>query len=1556
MNTTHISILTVGVAITQLSSAQAADHLVFEANGDSKANGKHIVLMAGDEEYRSEESMPMMAQILASQGFKCTVLFSMDKDNQFVDPLNQKSLSNSVALDSADAIIMAIRFRNYPENDMAKFVAAFERGTPIVALRTSTHAFQIPQDSKYHKYHWGASPKTGWQGGFGRQVLGETWVNHHGAHNKQGTLTIVEEANKKHPVLNGVEPIFGKTDVYGANPIQPSTILLRGAVTESLKRDSKPIAGKKNQPMMPVAWVREFKHDNGKVNKILTTTMGSSDDLSDENLRRLVINGVYWGLDLYVPAKADATLKSTFEPTYYSYGGFKKKQRVSDFVNVRPTPKKQVKVPDLKSIKGKPGNVRYVRVELPGVNKTLTLAEVEVISENQNVALKGKATQSTTAWGGLANKAIDGNPSGLWEDGSQSHTADAKVNPWWELDLGASYDVSKVRVWNRVGGFKERLSGVKVVLLDSNRKQLFATKPLAAPNDSLSINLKKNGKVTYPKGQGAKPAVPVVIKKIDGPKLPAVVKGKAPKALQIGKNSRIGFVGGGLGSRMNLFNEFETELQRRYPKNDLYIRNFCHEGDTPAFRPHPSRRSPWVLDSLADKGRSLMKKEYQSGGGNGHYETPDQWLTRHGIDTVIGFFGYSESFDGATKEDLDRYKNELRAFITHSLKAKYTNNGTQLAIVSPAAFENLSQKLDLPSGEEINQRLQAYTKAMQEVCAEEGILFVDVFSITKGFYKKSSGALTSNGHNLTAKGYKALSPVLADSLFGKAKAKSNYAKVKSAVSAKNKLWVNDYKVPNGVHVHGRRYKPYGNDNYPGEIKKTREMTKIRDRAIWAANKGIAFNPVAEDAKTHKLKEIKTNSNRPVEYKTGKEVADMLEMAPGFKVELFADEKMFPELQNPSQMAFDNQGRLWVGCMGSYPHWKIGDSLPNDKIIILEDTNNDGKADKLTNFVENIHIPMGFEITEHGVFVSLGKNLVLFKDTNGDGKADKREIVLSGFDDHDTHHAISSFCADPSGAIYMGEGTFSHSNVETPYGPVRGTNGGFYRYNPTKMRLERTTQLGIPNPWGIAFNEWGQNFFLHTSGPAFSWMQQAAVKPRYNVNLGAPNLLSAHNVRPTSGVEFVSSRHFPEEQQGDLILCNNIGFLGAKQHKMEDDPSTGFFKTSFRQNLFVSPKEYQYFRPVDLEFAPDGSLYFIDWSNVLVGHMQHNARDPKRDHVHGRVYRVTYPSRPLVKPAKIAGAPISTLLENLKLPEYRSRYRTRRELRGRNANEVASTLRKWVAKLDKNDAKYQHHQLEALWVSWGINKIDQDILEAVLKSDDYRARTAAVRAVRYNADKLDLTSEYLLTAAEDKHPQVRHEAVIAASWLGRDIGLPIVEAAKKQPISSWSKQAFQHAEANLKGEKAKEEKKVIPLPKHIAASKDKELKDLYEFGHKVYHHGESCVICHQPNGQGVPNAFPPLDGSKWVTSEKDLLGKIVLHGIQGPMEVKGKSYNGLMQGFLHRFETKQEAAAVMTFVRNTWGNKTGDKVTAKEVEAMMQNTKGQTEAYQASDLLKNHKLK
>lgn len=1369
MKSSITSLTLLSVTAMHLQAAQPNDHLIFEA-GQGSGQGKHIVLLAGDEEYRSEEAMPMMAQVLANQGFKCTVLFSMGADGN-VDPMNQKSLSHSESLDSADAIVMSLRFRNWDDTAMERFDNALERGTPIVALRTSTHAFKFNKKSKWAKYSFNAKPDTGWAKGFGRQVLGETWVNHHGKHKVEGTRSTIEEANKSNPILNSVGTIFGTTDVYGATPLEPSTILLRGEVTQTLDPKSPAVEGKKNNPMQPIAWTREYKNASGKTNRILTTTMGAATDLSDENLRRLVANGVYWGLNLKVPAKADVTIPGEYKPTKYSTKAHKKGLKPAEFM-VTP-----------------------------------------------------KTTQTSTT------------------------------------------------------------------------------------------TIQKTAKKT-----NAKPA---------------------PQHLKINNDERIVLVGSGLGSRMNHFGHFETELQLRFPTNKLVIRNICDEGNTPGFRPHPGRKSPWAFPGANKFQTELARRS----GSTGHFETPDQWLTRLKADTIIAFFGFNSSFAG--EQGLANYKAELDAFIKHTLAQNYNGSkAPQLAIVSPTAIQDLSKIIGTPNGKITNANLTLYTDAMREVSASNGVMFIDVFSPSQAIFSKSQELLTVDGALLKDKGYSWLAQRLSDSIYGKQKVSSTHKKlVHAAVTEKNWCWLNNYKVPNGVHVYGRRYNPFGPKNYPDELIKTREMTTLRDQAIWRALEGKTSDLAAADAKTHPLPEVKTNykpsgKNGNPDYKSGQVSQTKLKMAEGYKMELFASEQEFKDLANPVQLSFDNKGRLWVATMPSYPHYKIGDAKPTDKLIILEDTDGDGKADKQTTFAGDLHIPIGFEITPEGVYVSQSGNLVLLTDTDGDDKYDVKEVILSGFDDHDTHHAISAFCADPSGAIMMGEGVFLHSNVETAYGPVRGTNGGFFRYSPQRKKLIRYAQYSIPNPWGIAFDAYGQDFFIHTSGPSASWMMPGSIKPRYGVSLKAPDILKANKVRPTSGLEIVSSRHFPDDVQGDILINNNIGYLGAKQHQLIEN-GTGF-TTKYRQDLFKS--EDKNFRPVDLEFAPDGSLYVADWHNVLIGHMQHNARDPLRDHVHGRIYRVTYPSRPLVKPAKIDGASIATLLDNLKLPEARTRYRTRRELRGHKASEVLPALKSWATAQSDDRLK-----LEALWVSWGLDQVDERLLKTLLQSKDHRVRAAAVHVLRFNGHRITEQPSLLMEAANDNHGRVRLEAITAASWIGKEHGLAIVEAAGKKPIDNYIKQAHSAALAHLKGEAA------APAAKHKIKTHLKGAnKKLFIKGAAIYEKEGHCGTCHQPNGRGLPaSGFPPISKTKWAVQSEERLIKLTLNGLFGPIEVEGKKYPGQVPmtpfgGILK----DDEIAAVLTYIRNSFGNK-ASVITPEMVKKVRAATKSKDGFYTPEELLKQH---
>jgi mono/diheme cytochrome c family protein len=448
-----------------------------------------------------------------------------------------------------------------------------------------------------------------------------------------------------------------------------------------------------------------------------------------------------------------------------------------------------------------------------------------------------------------------------------------------------------------------------------------------------------------------------------------------------------------------------------------------------------------------------------------------------------------------------------------------------------------------------------------------------------------------------------------------------------------------------------------------------------------------------------------------------------------------------------------------------------------------------------------------------------------------------------------------------------------------------------------------------------------------------------------------------------------------------MICNSIGFLGISLGAVSED-GAGF--TGKLAGDLVSSSDPNY-RPVDLEFAPDGSLYFVDWHNALVGHMQHNARDPNRDHDHGRIYRITYPSRPLVKPAKVAGASIPELLENLKLPEYRTRYRTRRELRARPAAEVIPAVKAWAAKLDRTDPHYEHHLCEALWATWAQNQPDVGLIKQLLLAAKHEARAAAASVVRFSFNTIPNAAALLQQAARDAHPRVRLEAIVGASWLDNPAGAEIVFEAMKQPLDHWmgpvTKQILEYtlkddvntlrptlaaklennpsARAHLAGEFK------FPMPPKTEAQKnygptralEGEDMRMYRIGKEVYLRDAHCVTCHQANGEGMPNIYPPLGKSEWIKDDARFI-KLVLKGLWGPIEVNGQKFDpskGVppMMGFAGMLNDI-ELAAVLTYVRQSFGND-GEPVSADAVRHIRDATRDRANHYMVDELLKEHPL-
>jgi hypothetical protein len=304
-----------------------------------------------------------------------------------------------------------------------------------------------------------------------------------------------------------------------------------------------------------------------------------------------------------------------------------------------------------------------------------------------------------------------------------------------------------------------------------------------------------------------------------------------------------------------------------------------------------------------------------------------------------------------------------------------------------------------------------------------------------------------------------------------------------------------------------------------------------------------------------------------------------------------------------------------------------------------------------------------------------------------------------------------------------------------------------------------------NPWGHYIDAWGQNFVADASGGANYYGTAFSGQVVYPQKHGGMKQFFKMQWRPTCGCELIYSRHFPHDTQGDYLLNNDIGFQGILRYRVKEDGS-GFSGTPVEPLLTSSDPN---FRPVALQFGPDGALYVVDWFNPLIGHMQHSLRDPNRDHTHGRIWRITYPRRPLVERPRIAGATVPELLELLKSYEDRTRYRTRRELRERPVQEVLSALEKWVGSLEIGHVDYWRHVLEALWLHQSLNEVDTPLLKRLLTCPEPHARAGATRVLCYWRDRVPEPLELLRKQVNDEHPRVRLEAIRALSFFeGKDV--------------------------------------------------------------------------------------------------------------------------------------------------------------------------------------------
>ncbi len=818
---------------------------------------------------------------------------------------------------------------------------------------------------------------------------------------------------------------------------------------------------------------------------------------------------------------------------------------------------------------------------------------------------------------------------------------------------------------------------------------------------------------------------------------PAVVDASETKLpLELRDGDHVVFIGNTLFDRGAQFPHFEAMMVKANANKNLIVRTLAWAADEVDLMPRPA-----------------------------NFGTLNQHLTVQKADVIFAAFGFNESFAGIDK--IASFKLRLAALL-RELKTHAYNGKTapRIVLVSPTANEDVP---NIPAAKLNNERLAAYTKAMAEVAAEQKVGFANVFDATS-----ATKGLTFNGVHYDDKGYQVMGEALFRETFS-ATAPEPGKELVAAIADKNTQFFHRYRPLNGFYYTGDRNKDYGYLDFLPAMRSFDVMVANRDAHIWSIANDKP-KPI-DDSNVPPMPETK-ESRGANEWMTPANELAAFKIDPRFDVNLFASEEVFPELANPIQLRFDTRGRLWVSTSQAYPHLYPGQES-QDRILILEDTDGDGKADKCTVWATGLHIPLAFEFGDGGVYVSDEPHLTFLKDTDGDGKADFRQQVFTGFGTEDSHHALHDLVWTPDGDLIFRDSIFLHSQIETAYGPQRMDNSGWFRLRTSTMRLTTFGSYPSTNPWGVTFDDWGHHVASH---PIFADAFHATNPPYPEQHPGAGTMPAYSG---TCGQEFVDFDFYPEELRGGFIKARYKPTNNIEMHQwIEKDDH---FEEKKLGDLIFSTNLS--FIPTDVKVGPRGDFYINDWYNPIKGHAQYSLRDPRRMKTSGRIWRIVPKGATLATPPTIAGAPINDLLEVLKSPHYRWRYQAKRELHERDANEVKAALNAWVTKLDPKDARYRHHQVEALWTYRTIDGglTDWGLLTQVLKCDDHLARAAATQMLGVIPSWT--TGLELKQRANDENQLVRLEAVIAASYIGTKDALDAIVGTIDKPMGDHLKYAI-----------------------------------------------------------------------------------------------------------------------------------------------------------------------
>jgi azurin/sugar lactone lactonase YvrE/lysophospholipase L1-like esterase len=776
-------------------------------------------------------------------------------------------------------------------------------------------------------------------------------------------------------------------------------------------------------------------------------------------------------------------------------------------------------------------------------------------------------------------------------------------------------------------------------------------------------------------------------------------------ALNAAKDATILFYGNSMIERLLEQGELEARLQISQPDRGLKIRSLAWTGDEVGNRLR--------LEGYAKHMKNLLA----------------EWPAN----TIVLGYGLNESFAGeAGLADFCKH------YTAHLKQLSQSHLGARIVMLSPIAVEGRHAEGEL------------YSKAIAELAAEHGAKFVDLFSLTR------EAGLTSNGIHLNEKGNSLVGKAIAEALGAKSEIDpAQLREVALAASAKHRRVAEVVRPKNGVVYFGVRARA---DEYAAEMPRYHEMIRLTDEVVhqMVRDPKLAFAAMPVPS----LPPMPPGKGRSDGDRTGilKTVAESMaefEVAEDFAVNLFASEEEFPDLRNPVQIAFDARGRLWVVTMPSFPHTVPG-LTPPDKIIILEDTDHDGKADKMTPFAEGLDALDGVAFHRDGVIISEQPRLWVMQDTDGDDCADTQRELLRGIDVTDSHHG-GMITTDPYGAVIFSDGVFHRSQLETPFGVHRGIDATTYRMNPITGRIRTEWQHTTPNPWNVSFDRWGNIFQMYGDGHAYDtasliWTPLGGYMPFRYANIATYG--------KGSGIAIVSSPNFPDRYQQCLASAALLGRYAVTLTAFNYDE--GMIKEADPLTILSSPNAA--FRPADLEFGMDGALYVSDFCSPIIGHAQHPMRDPHWDHDFGRIWRVVHTKKPLNKDwPKIEGASVEALCVLLTHEMDLVRQHARIELRKNGAKGIKA-VDGWIAAFDRADANFDQAALEAIFVCEGFGEVRPALIVHLLKSKSEMFRGAAVHTIRIQADRLSNVTALLTSVVNDPHPRVQIEVIDAVAHL------------------------------------------------------------------------------------------------------------------------------------------------------------------------------------------------